>query len=557
MKVSKFVLIATFSFLLICNYPFAQNPKIKCYFNRPVNSNISTGINAVYLNGTFADTVAAYINRAKFTIDIAVYNFTSGSSSVVAKIATAANNARSRGVIIRWVYDGSSTNSGLSLLDTSIKRIGSPTTLGYGIMHNKFVVIDVNSANPDDAIIMTGSYNFSTNQNNSDYNNIVFIQDQPLALAYYNEFNKMWGGVTSQPNTTLSTFGTFKSPSAQTTFNVNGTTVELYFSPKDAAATHLKNAINTADNELFFGIYAFTDNSVANAIKTKVNNGVVAKGIIDQFSQNYSPYPTLNPVMGSKLVLYTGNALYHNKIMVIDADHPQSDPQVETGSYNWSNSGTNTNDENCIIIHDSIIANQYLQSLCQNFADIGGAVCLSALPLNLLYFKGSLQAQKPLLQWSIAANQNVKYFEIEKSSEGIHFAAIAHINCLTNNTTTAYNYRDDTYTNSASYYRLRMIDNDGNSSLSNTIFISSRDKMNLFIFPNPVAEHLYVQLKSDKKETKNLAIADVSGRIILKQTIAINAGMNTISINTNQLAKGTYLLMIDGSGISVEKFMKN
>ena len=471
MKVSKFVLIASLTFLLICKNSFAQNPKIKCYFNHQVNTNISTGNNAIYLNGTFADTVAAYINRAKFSIDIAVYNFTSGSSSVVAKIATAANNARGRGVIIRWIYDGSSTNSGLSLLDTSIKRIGSPTTLGYGIMHNKFIVIDVNSANPDDAIVMTGSYNFSTNQNTYDYNNIVFIQDQALALAFYNEFNKMWGGVASQPNTTLSTFGTFKSPSAQTTFNINGTTVELYFSPKDAAATHLKNAINTADNELFFGIYAFTDNSVANAIKTKVNNGVVAKGIIDNFSQNYSPYPTLNPVMGSNLVLYTGNALYHNKIMVIDADHPQSDPQVETGSYNWSSSGTNTNDENCIIIHDSIIANQYLQSLCQNFADLGGTVCVSPLPLRLLYFKGSLQNQKPLLKWSVAAMQNVKYFEVEKSPDGTHFATIAHINCLTNNTTSVYNYRDETYTNSASYYRLKMIDNDGNSNLSK-LFVS-------------------------------------------------------------------------------------
>ena len=101
-----------------------------------------------------------------------------------------------------------------------------------------------------------------------------------------------------------------------------------------------------------------------------------------------------------------------------------------------------------------------------------------------------------------------------------------------------------------------MIDNDGNSNLSNTIFISSKDKIDLFIFPNPVAEQLFVQLKSDKKETKSLLIADVSGRVIIKQTIATNPGMNTISVNTGQLSTGTYLL-IDRAGGRVEKFMKN
>ena len=378
--------IATVFATLISTFSFAQNPNIKCYFNHPVNTSVSSGTNAVYLNGTFDDTVAAYIERAKYTIDIAQYNFTSTANSIVAKIATAANNAYNRGVVVRWIYNGSSGNSGLSLLNPSIKTLGSPTTSGYGIMHDKFMIIDANSATPSDAILMTSSYDWSTQQTNSDFNNIVVIQDQSISIAFYNEFNKMWGGTSSQPNTAASAFGIYKTPSAQTSFNVNGTTIELYFSPKDAASTHLKNAINTADHELFFGIYTFTDNSVANAIKTKINSGIIAHGIIDQFSQSYSPYPTLSPVMGSNLILYTGNYIYHNKMIVIDPDHPASDPQVFTGSYNWSNAGTNTNDENSIIIHDSIIANQYLQSLCQNFADLGGhCLCVCSSTENCLF----------------------------------------------------------------------------------------------------------------------------------------------------------------------------
>ena len=64
--------------------------------------------------------------------------------------------------------------------------------------------------------------------------------------------------------------------------------------------------------------------------------------------------------------------------MLIDALSPSSDPQVFTGSFNWSGAAQNSNDENAIIIHDSSITNQYYQSLCQDFTSFGGIPCTSA-----------------------------------------------------------------------------------------------------------------------------------------------------------------------------------
>jgi phosphatidylserine/phosphatidylglycerophosphate/cardiolipin synthase-like enzyme len=357
----------------------AQSPLIKCYFNHPVNTSISSGTNAVYLNGSFADTVAAYINRAKYTVDIAQYDYTSTASGQLAVIATAANNAQARGVIVRWIYDGSSTNSGLSLLNASIKTLGSPTTSNYGIMHDKFMIVDVNSPDSTNTIVMTGSQDWSAEQTNSDYNNILFIQSKSIALAYYREFNKMWGGTGASPNAGTETFGPYKSISSQNIFNINGTKVELYFSPEDTVGKRLQNTVNSADYELFFGIYTFTDTTIANLIKTKYNAGISVKGIMDQYSLSYIPYTTLNPVLGNNMKIYTGSYIYHNKIMLADASYPSSDPQVFTGSFNWSSSAEKYNDENAIIIHDASIANQYEQSLCQNFTDLGGTACTGAV----------------------------------------------------------------------------------------------------------------------------------------------------------------------------------
>ena len=50
----------------------ASSGRIAVYFNRPVNTAVSGGVDAVYLNSAFADTIIAYINRANYTIDVAM-----------------------------------------------------------------------------------------------------------------------------------------------------------------------------------------------------------------------------------------------------------------------------------------------------------------------------------------------------------------------------------------------------------------------------------------------------------------------------------------------------
>ncbi len=382
-SLTLFLLILTFCTIL----SQTVNPKIKCYFNKPVNTAVSSGQNAVYLSGSgsLKDTLIAYINRAKYTIDLCVYNFyNTGSTDNILSIATAINNAYTRGVSIRWIGDGSATNNSFSYLNSSINTIVSPTTTSYGICHNKFLVFDVNSTNVNDAYVWSGSFNFSSQQNTTDYNNAVVIQDKVLSLAYYNEFNKMWGTTALAPNLTNSKFGTFKTASSVTSFTVNGTPIELYFSPKDGAQSKMLNLINSASTDLFFGIYAFTDNLIATSINSRKSAGVNVRGIMDPFSNGYSPISTLSVTMGASLRIDNLTGLYHNKIMLADALIANSDPQVAVGSYNWTSSATNTNDENLLIIHDQVIANQYYQSLCKNFVDEGGVACTTFVGIEIL-----------------------------------------------------------------------------------------------------------------------------------------------------------------------------
>ena len=347
--------------------------KIAVYFNTPVNNAVSSGINAVYLASHMADTLVAYISRAKYTIDIAQYDY--NQSVNYANIANAVNAAYLSGKKVRWIYDGSQPNTGVALLNAGIHTLASPTTSAYGIMHNKFVIIDANSSNPNDAIVSTGSEDWGVSQFNLDNNNILFIQDSARAHAYRNEFNMMWGDTGTTPNSSLAKFGPYKTDIGAHSFNIGGKTVELYFSPSDHTDTHIQNSINSANTDLYFGVYDFTGTTDANDIVARHTAGVYTAGIVDQYSNTSLAYPILTSGLGASMKTFTSSTLiYHNKMLIVDPSNNCSDPQVLTGSHNWTTSANTKNDENTLIIHDDTIANIYYQSFYANYTALGGTL---------------------------------------------------------------------------------------------------------------------------------------------------------------------------------------
>ena len=544
-----------FSLLLLClfisAFSFSQNPKIKCYFNHPVNNTLSSGVKAIYLNGSFPDTIVAYINRAKYSLDIAIYNYVSVAGDALSKYATAVNNAKARGVKVRWIYDGSSSNTGLKLVDTSIHRIGSPTSSGYGIMHNKFVVIDANSTDSTDAWVLTGSCNWTSQQITTDYNNLLFIQNRNVAQLYYTEFNKMWGGTGLTPDTALSTFGPKKTTSLNHLFNVNGTNIEVYFSPKDTVGKYLKSVINAATNELFFGIYTFTDNAFATPINTRLSAGVSVRGIMDNFSLKYTPYTTLSTTLGANMILYTGAGLYHNKILLKDALHPTKDPIVFTGSFNWSTAAQISNDENAVVVHDPYIANQYYQSLCQNFTDLGGAACIAPLPVNLISFKAiAIDNHTNKIDWSTTADNNTVGFILQKSYDKENYFPISNIPFSNTN---IYAYLDKGIEQNTTYYRLKQVDKSGNFQYSFVIAVSNKAFSSLEIFPNPAQSS--INIKSSSLINK-VVIFDSFGKKV--NEINIKENSSTAVINISNLSSGQYFVeVINRDNKYVQTFLKH
>jgi hypothetical protein len=337
----------------------------KVYFNKPTQPNVALPGNlAITIPNAIDDTVIAYINRAQFSLDIMMYNWSNGSG--ISNIATAVNAAHNRGVDVRVISDGGTTNNALPLLLPGINRIERTTS--SGLMHNKIMIIDEQSPSENDDIVFTGSTNWTANQINTDANSALFIQDQALARVMKLEFDEMWGGTTTSTGNPV--FGASKSDNTPHYLRIGGRNVEVYFSPSDNTNTKLLETIASADNDFEFASMVFTRADLANAFKTEYQQGNISLcsgGLIKDTTTG--PFMTMKNVMNNRLQKYNGSGIMHHKYLIVDAGMPSSDPLVWVGSHNWSNAANNTNDENTLVIHDLEIANLYYQEWVKRMED--------------------------------------------------------------------------------------------------------------------------------------------------------------------------------------------
>ena len=105
---------------------------------------------------------------------------------------------------------------------------------------------------------------------------------------------------------------------------------------------------------------------------------------------------------------------------------------------------------------------------------------VTALPIELLYFKGEESERHNHLTWSTASEHNNNYFEIEKTKDGVVFNSIIKIDGSGNSQTKIdYEFDDYNIDNNISYYRLKQVDFDGKFRYSDLISIDNRIRVKI------------------------------------------------------------------------------
>ncbi len=127
-------------------------------------------------------------------------------------------------------------------------------------------------------------------------------------------------------------------------------------------------------------------------------------------------------------------------------------------------------------------------ALAGNCASIGGV-----LPVEMMYFRVQAQNGNIQLEWATATEQENAGFEIQRSTDGMHFHKIAWINGYgTSLEDQYYSFTDENIeANTSYYYRLLQYDLDGSFSHSaiKTALLKDDSKTTIGeVFPNPVSK---------------------------------------------------------------------
>lgn len=297
----------------------------KVYFTSPGSEPIDKGLEE-------------FLKQARYSIDVAIYQLD------LPAIVQALINAHRKGVKVRVVTDlddvlehPKEAASFLELKREGISVVGGNTT---GIMHNKFVVVDRRA-------VWTGSWNFTLNDTTRYDNNAVLIYSPELAQNYLVTFEKMF--VKKQ-------FGPKRKPGDTNPYLViSGTPVENYFAPEDGVGSKIVEKLKQANSSIYFMAFSFTDDRMGEVLRKKAKEGVLVRGVFETTGSEtkYSEYGAL--LKAGIDVRQDGNPyLMHHKVFVID------EKIVITGSFNFSASADENNDENIVIIEDPALARAYL-----------------------------------------------------------------------------------------------------------------------------------------------------------------------------------------------------
>ncbi len=310
------------------------------------------------------DAMVALIDRANATIDLAVMGF-SHPDLVDALVA-----AYDRGIAVRMVGDaGHLENAGyITFRDRHIPLVAGNSA---HIMHDKFMVVD-------GRFVFVGTANWTPSDLEQNANNFVMIDSPAVAADFTAEHAQMFAGTFGQDKIEIEN---------GRTYTVGDTEVEVWFSPNEDAMGRILELVDAAESSIRFSIFAFTKDQLGSALVRRHEEGVLVEGVVDQsqlhsngqFSEVFRLLQAQVPLRMDGIDSSTqpgdyqaGGGRLHAKTMIIDAEG--ASPVVITGSFNWSASATQSNDEYLLVMHGADVSTTFdgwWESLWGNARDMG------------------------------------------------------------------------------------------------------------------------------------------------------------------------------------------
>ncbi len=185
---------------------------------------------------------------------------------------------------------------------------------------------------------------------------------------------------------------------------------------------------------------------------------------------------------------------------------------------------------------------------------------INPLPIELLSFSSTCSGFGVDLEWVSASESNSYGYYIEKSLDAVNFKEIGFIGAAGNsNQLLNYSFTDENVEKQAKYYRLRMVDVDGQFKYSSTIvaFCYEAGAPVIMVYPNPFKDDLNIIGENFRDENTIIYVYDMLGKIIAEYKVENLNGSFSQIINIHDLSPAMYTVkIISGSFNRIVKVTK-
>jgi len=198
-----------------------------------------------------------------------------------------------------------------------------------------------------------------------------------------------------------------------------------------------------------------------------------------------------------------------------------------------------------------------LNALGGDFA-MGSDSTINSLPVELMSFSSLVLNQSVQLSWATAMEINNKHFEVEKQL-GNDWVNIGMVKG--NGTSQAYHAyqftdKDAFSNNNTAYYRLKIVDFEGNAEFSKTVKASIENEMSneLLVQPNPFKESLKIALNTGEEIRATATLYNLNGKTLVSKELYFSSEINEVDWNgLDELQEGCYILIVQFGDHSLAK----
>jgi hypothetical protein len=200
----------------------------------------------------------------------------------------------------------------------------------------------------------------------------------------------------------------------------------------------------------------------------------------------------------------------------------------------WQNQGNGGNPG--ILGFGSVISNGAVTSFSP--FTLASITAQNPLPVELIDLRAVVTGKDIQVLWATASEFNNSHFVVERSADGVSFAAIGEVAGNGNATSlNQYLFVDTNPVQGVNYYRLRQIDFDGTEDITMVVSAMLSASQELVLYPNPAQGEVRI---AGIDYSTEVVVLDASGRAVARFIPA--AGI----IGISGLPNGAYFVVAEG-----------